>query len=105
MVEDIIQPVGFSPIGFPRRSERHLTSEGGSLTEVPMIVEIAEKHEAHPAIVWNKETVQRGQTAIAFAVNPRNFIPNLPVVIIQTSLERGIEQIASVDWNCRLIKD
>ena len=46
-----IQPIGYCPIGSPSRPERDRTAEDIADTQMPEIVEIAERHNIHPALV------------------------------------------------------
>jgi alcohol dehydrogenase (NADP+) len=104
VVENGIQPIGYSPIGSPGRPERDRTPQDTSPTEDPVIVEIARKHGIHPAVVCIKWAVQRGQTPIPFSVNPRNYLANLRGVVGDPLTSQEMQQIAGIDRNCRLIK-
>jgi diketogulonate reductase-like aldo/keto reductase len=104
VVDHAIQPVGFSPIGSPGRPERDRTPQDSSPIEDPVILEIARNHGIHPAVVCIKWAVQRGQTAIPFSVNPRNYLANLRGVASDPLTEPEMQAIASIDRNCRLIK-
>lgn len=104
VVENGIQPIGYSPIGSPGRPERDRTPQDTSPTEDPVIVEIARKHGIHPAVVCIKWAVQRGQTPIPFSVNPRNYLANLRGVVGDPLTSHEMQQIAAIDRNCRLIK-
>ena len=46
-----IQPIGYCPIGSPSRPERDRTAEDISDTRMPEIMEIAEHHHVHPAMI------------------------------------------------------
>ena len=70
LVDNGIQPIGYSPIGSPARPERDRTPEDTSPTEDPAIREIAERLGVHPAVVCIKWAVQRGQVPIPFSTNP-----------------------------------
>jgi diketogulonate reductase-like aldo/keto reductase len=104
VVDHAIQPVGFSPIGSPGRPERDRTPQDSSPIEDPVILEIARNHGIHPAVVCIKWAVQRGQTAIPFSVNPRNYLANLRGAASDPLTEPEMQAIASIDRNCRLIK-
>jgi diketogulonate reductase-like aldo/keto reductase len=99
-----IQPIGYSPIGSPARPDRDRTAEDTSPTEDPVIAKIAENHGVHPAVVCIKWAVQRRQTPIPFSVNPRSYLANLRGVASDPLSGNEMEQIATIDKNCRLIK-
>jgi diketogulonate reductase-like aldo/keto reductase len=99
-----IQPIGYSPIGSPGRPERDRTPEDTSPTEDPVIREIAERLEVHPAVVCIKWAVQRGQIPIPFSTNPRNIQSNLVGVMRDPLSEQDMDAIERLDRNCRLIK-
>lgn len=102
VVENGIQPIGYSPIGSPGRPERDRTPEDTSPTEDPIILEIARRHGIHPAAVCIKWAVQRGQTPIPFSVN--HYRQNLACVVDDPLSSEEMQQIAGIDRNCRLIK-
>jgi alcohol dehydrogenase (NADP+) len=97
-----IQAVGYCPIGSPGRPDRDRTPEDTAPTEDPVIVKIAKRHQIHPAVVCIKWAVQRGQTPIPFSIN--NYRANLAGVVGDPLSEEEMQQIATIDSNCRLIK-
>ena len=99
-----ILPVGYSPIGSPKRPERDKTPGDTVDIEDPVIVKIAERLEVHPALVCIKWAVQRGQIPIPFSVNPDKIYSNLKAVITDPLTELEMNEIAGIDKNCRLIK-
>ena len=104
LIENKIQPIGFSPIGSPGRPERDRTPEDTSPTEDPVILQIAKRLAVHPAVVCIKWAVQRGQIPIPFSTNPRNILSNLLGVVTQPLTRQDMESIEMLDRNCRLIK-
>jgi len=69
-----ILPIAFSPMGSPCRPERD-TEEGDVVTfELPELVEIAKKHNCHPATVCVKWAVQRGHVPIPFSVFENEYL-------------------------------
>jgi diketogulonate reductase-like aldo/keto reductase len=102
VIDNGIQPVGYCPIGSPGRPERDRTLEDTAPTEDPVIVEIAQRHHIHPAVVCIKWAIQRGQTPIPFSVN--NYRANLAGVVGDPLTGDEMKQIAAIDRNCRLIK-
>ncbi len=97
-----MQPIGFCPIGSPGRPERDRTPEDTAPTEDPVIVNIARRHEIHPAAVCIKWAVQRGQTPIPFSVH--HYRANLEGVVSGPLTGDEMRAIAAIGRNCRLIK-
>lgn len=104
LLDNDIEPVAFSPLGSPARPERDRTPEDTSPIEDPVIVEIARKHQIHPANVCIKWAVQRGQTPIPFSVNRSHFLSNLQAAVIDPLTAEEMTAIEKMDRNCRLIK-
>jgi alcohol dehydrogenase (NADP+) len=102
VVENDIFPIGYCPIGSPRRPERDRTPDDTAPIEDPVIVKIAARHGIHPAVVCIKWAVQRGQTPIPFSIN--NYRANLAGVARDPLSKEEMQQIAGLDRNCRLIK-
>lgn len=103
-LEHNIQPIGYCPIGSPSRPERDRTSEDVADTDMPEIVEAAESHGIHPAVVCLKWAVQRGQIPIPFSVKEPQYINNLKCTTEDPLTEEEMERIRLADKNCRLIK-
>lgn len=99
-----IEPIGYSPIGSPARPERDRTPEDTVDIEDPVIVEIARRHNVHPAVVCIKWAVQRGQTPIPFSTKRRNYLANLQAVVSDPLTDDEMRAIAAIDKGCRLIK-
>lgn len=99
-----IQPIGYCPIGSPSRPERDRTVEDVADTQMPEIVEIAEKHGVHPALICLKWAVQRGQIPIPFSVKEAQYISNLKCATEDPLTEEEMACIGKIDKNCRLIK-
>jgi diketogulonate reductase-like aldo/keto reductase len=101
---NLIEPIGYSPLGSPNRPERDRTPEDTSPTEDPVIRQIAANHGIHPAVVCLKWAIQRGQTPIPFSTNRRNILANLKGVSSDPLTPEEMAAIAALDRNCRLIK-
>lgn len=99
-----IVPVGFSPIGSPARPERDRTSDDTVDIEDPVMVRIAERHGIHPATLCVKWAAQRGQVPIPFSTTRRNYLANLQAMVSPPLSAGEMEEIATIDHNCRLIK-
>ena len=103
-VERGIQPVGFSPLGSPSRPERDRMSDDIVDMEEPVILELACKHQLHPAQVCLKWAIQRGQIPIAFSVKPRQLASNLQAVFAPDFSDGEMRELEKTDRGCRLIK-
>ncbi|MCL3782100.1 aldo/keto reductase [Prolixibacteraceae bacterium JC049] len=104
LISNNIQPIGFCPIGSPQRPERDKTPDDAIDTEHPIIIEIAKKHNVHPAVICVKWAIQRGQITIPFSTNPRNFLANLEASFAFELNNDEMEIIKTVECNSRLIK-
>ena len=99
-----IIPIGFSPIGSPTRPDRDRTNDDTVDVADPVIVEIAQGHGVHPAVICIKWAVQRGQVPIPFAVTRDHYLSNLQASVSDPLSDAEIRAIAGIDKNCRLIK-
>lgn len=99
-----IVPVGYSPIGSPARPARDRTPKDTVDIEDPVIVEIAQRHGVHPAVVCIKWAVQRGQAPIPMSTQRKNYLANLRAVVSDPLSDEEMAAIAGIDRNCRLIK-
>lgn len=97
-------PIGYCPIGSPSRPERDRTSEDVAATQMPEIVQIAEAHNIHPALVCLKWAVQRGQVPIPFSVKEPQYYSNLKCITEDPLSDAEMEIIRVADKNCRLVK-
>ena len=99
-----IVPVGYCPIGSPRRPERDRTPEDTAPVQDPVILKIASRLGVHPAIVCLKWAVQRGQVPIPFSTNRNHYLGNLEGVVGEPLTQGEMREISAIDRNCRLIK-
>ncbi|SFE01977.1 aldo/keto reductase [Thermophagus xiamenensis] len=104
VVEKGMQPIGYSPIGSPKRPERDRTDQDAVDIEHPIVVKIAERLSVHPAIVCIKWAIQRGQIPIPFSVHRSKYYSNLANAIKDPLTEEEMEEMKKVDCNSRLIK-
>ena len=106
LVEQNIQPIGFSPIGSPKRPERDKTEQDTVDIEDPVIVEIANRFNVHPAVICLKWAIQRGQIPIPFSVTPSKILSNLKCALPDYCeiTDDEMNKISQIDKNCRLIK-
>lgn len=96
--------IGYCPLGSPGRPERDRTPEDTVDIEDPVVVQIAQAHGVHPAIICIKWAVQRGQVPIPMSTNPRNYIGNLRAAVEDPLSEAEMAALSKIDRNCRLIK-
>jgi diketogulonate reductase-like aldo/keto reductase len=99
-----IEPIGYSPIGSPRRPERDRTPDDTVDIEDPVIVSIAGRLGVHPALVCIKWAVQRGQTPIPQSTKRAHYLANLRATVTEPLTAQDMRAIAGIDRNCRLIK-
>lgn len=99
-----IQPIGYSPIGSPKRPDRDRAEHDTVDIEDPVIIKIAERLKIHPAEVCIKWAIQRGEVVIPFSVTPSKIISNLNAATGEPLTTEEMEEIAAIDKNCRLIK-
>lgn len=104
LVENDIQPIGYSPLGSPSRPERDRTAEDTVDMEDPVIVRAAEEHGVHPAAICLKWAIQRGQVSIPFSVKEQQYKSNMDAVTKDPLTEDEMNAISKIDKNNRLIK-
>ena len=103
-LDNQITPIGYSPIGSPRRPERDRTPDDTVDIEDPVIVKISQRLDVHPAVVCIKWAAQRGQIPIPFSVRPEQYWSNLRAVTTDPLTEEEMREIAGIDRHNRLIK-
>jgi alcohol dehydrogenase (NADP+) len=104
VVENGIVPIGYSPIGSPRRPDRDKTASDTVDIEDPVIVRIAQRLKVHPAYVCVAWAVQHGHIPIPFSVKREQIESNLHAAISTPLTEAEMMEIKGIDKNCRLIK-
>jgi diketogulonate reductase-like aldo/keto reductase len=104
VVEHGILPIGYSPIGSPGRPQRDRTPEDTVDTEDPVIVAIAQRLGAPPAVVCLKWGLQRGHVVIPFSVRRSHLVANLQTAVSEPLSDEDMKAIGGIDRNCRLIK-
>ena len=97
-----ILPIGYMPIGSPRRPERDIMEEDIADLEMPEMQAIAKSHHCHPAIVALKWAYQNGQLPIPFSVN--HYIDNLKCMTEDPLTEEEMALIATLERGNRLVK-
>ena len=97
-----ILPVGYMPIGSPRRPERDIMEEDVADLELPAVQEIAQRHGVHPAVIALKWAHQNGQLPIPFST--LHYYENLKCMTEDPLTEEEMTAIAALDCNNRLVK-
>ncbi|MBQ3667810.1 MAG: aldo/keto reductase [Clostridia bacterium] len=103
-IDNGLQPIGYCPIGSPSRPERDRSDDDVNDMEMPQLVEIAKKHNVHPALICLKWACQRGQVPIPFSVKPPQYLSNLRAVTEDPLTREEMNVLRSLDRNARMIK-
>jgi len=103
-LDNQIVPIGYSPIGSPRRPERDRTPDDTVDIDDPVIVKIANRLKVHPAVVCVKWAVQRGQIPIPFSIRLEQYWSNLKAATTELLTSEEMHEIAHIDKNNRLVK-
>jgi len=99
-----IVPIGFCPVGSPKRPERDRTPDDTCDIEDPVIVAAAKRLGVHPAIVCLKWALQNGQIPIPFSVTRANYLANLKAATCDPLTDEEMKAISKIDKACRLVK-
>jgi alcohol dehydrogenase (NADP+) len=99
-----IQPIGYCPVGSPKRPDRDRTPGDTVDIEDPVVVRVARRLGLHPAVVCIKWAIQRGQIPIPQSATRANYLANLRGAVSEPLTEEDMRAIAGIDRNCRLIK-
>ncbi len=99
-----ILPIGYMPMGSPKRPERDICPEDIADLQMPEMVEIAAAHGVHPALISLKWAHQRGQLPIPFSVHEKNYISNLKCLTEDPLTEEEMAKIATLERGNRLVK-
>ena len=102
LVAHNIQPVGYMPIGSPRRPERDICPEDVADMQTPEMQEIAKAHGVHPALIALKWAHQRGEISIPFSVH--NYVSNLKCVTEDPLTDEEMAKIGTLEKGNRLVK-
>ena len=102
LVSHNIQPVGYMPLGSPRRPERDICPEDVADLQLPEMKAIAEAHGVHPALIALKWAHQRGEISIPFSVH--NYSSNLKCVTEDPLTEEEMKVISTLEKGNRLVK-
>ena len=102
--EHRIQPIGYMPMGSPKRPERDICPEDVEDLAEPEMLEIAKAHGVHPALIALKWARQRGQIPIPFSVHEKNYVSNLKCMTEDPLTDEEMDKIATLERNNRLVK-
>lgn len=102
LVKRGIQPVGYMPMGSPKRPERDIVATDIADMQLPEMQAIAKAHGVHPAIVCLKWAFQRGQIPIPFSIH--NYEANLEAALSDPLTAEEMRTIASLEKGNRLVK-
>ena len=97
-----ILPIGYMPLGSPRRPERDILPEDLADMQMPELVQIARAHGCHPAIVCLKWALQRGSLPIPFSIH--NYEANLEAAVTWKLSDEEMAAIAKLERGNRLVK-
>ena len=99
-----IIPIGFSPLGSPNRPERDKTEEDLVDMEHPIVVQIAKRHNVHPATICLKWAHQNGIIPIPLSTKERNLQSNFEAIVSDPLTDGELTLLRDVESNNRLIK-
>ena len=99
-----IIPIGFSPLGSPNRPERDKTEEDLVDMEHPIVVQIAKRHNVHPATICLKWAHQNGIIPIPLSTKERNLRSNFEAIQSDPLTDGELTLLRDVESNNRLIK-
>lgn len=102
--EENILPIGYSPLGSPNRPERDRTAEDVVDMAHPIVVELAKKHNVHPASICLKWAVGNGIIPIPLSTKVSNLRSNFESVHSDPLTDAELTMLEEVDSNNRLIK-
>ncbi len=104
VVANGIVPIGYCPVGSPKRPDRDRTDSDTCDIEDPAILSIAKRLNVHPAIVCLKWAVRRGQIPIPFSTTRANYLANLKCAVSGPLSDEDMKALDKIDRGCRLIK-
>lgn len=99
-----IIPVGYCPLGSPHRPERDVTDGDAVDMEQEVVVELARKHNCHPAAICLKWAAGNGIVPIPQSTKERNLKSNLESILDDPLNEGELSALKSAECNSRLVK-
>ncbi len=97
-----IQPIGYMPLGSPKRPERDIVPTDIADMELPELQAIAKAHGVHPALICLKWARQRGEIAVPFSLH--NYEADLEAMTTDPLSEAEMQTIATLERGNRLVK-
>ena len=97
-----ILPIGYMPLGSPRRPEWDIAPEDVVDMQQPALLEIARDHGCHPAEICLKWALQRGVLPIPFSVH--HYENNLQAAVTEPLSEEEMSRITALECGNRLVK-
>lgn len=104
LVERNIAPIGYMPLGSPSRPERDVFEDDVADLQMPEMIEIAKKHNVHPANIALKWGQQRGEIIIPFSVEEHKYVSNLKCVTVDPLSADEMKTLATLERGNRLVK-
>lgn len=104
LLDHDIVPIGYSPLGSPKRPERDRTPDDINDLEMSVVQDIARAHGVHPVQICLKWASQRGQIPIPFTVRRENYVSNLRCITEDPLTYAEMDALRSCERNCRLVK-
>lgn len=104
LVERNIAPIGYMPLGSPSRPERDVFADDVADLQMPEMIEIAKKHNVHPANIALKWGQQRGEIIIPFSVEEHKYVSNLKCVTVDPLSADEMKTFATLERGNRLVK-
>ncbi len=104
LADQQIIPIGYSPLGSPNRPERDTTAEDVVDMEHPIVLELAKKHNCHPAAICLKWARGNGIVPIPQSTKERNLRSNLASVLSDPLSTEELDLLGGAECNNRLIK-
>jgi diketogulonate reductase-like aldo/keto reductase len=102
LVSHDILPIGYMPLGSPRRPERDIEPDDIADMQMPELQEIAKAHSVHPEIICLKWALARGVLPIPFSVH--NYEANLKAAVTEKLTDEEMAVIAALERGNRLVK-
>ena len=97
-----ILPIGYMPLGSPRRPERDIAPEDVVDMEQPVMQQIAQAHGCHPAQICLQWALQQGVLPIPFSVH--HYEDNLKAVLAKPLTQEEMDAIFALECGNRLVK-
>lgn len=91
-------------MGSPGRPPRDTDPDDVEVLTHPTVVRLAHRRGVHPAEICVKWAVSRGQIPIPSSIHRGKYLANLQAAVSDPLTVEEMEELATVNCNCRLIK-